>query len=60
MVTGVLGAVPVAVLALQFSVRRCHTWIFWLAFAVVSVVGKEAANGLHRVGLPFVVVAGFC
>jgi uncharacterized membrane-anchored protein len=58
-VTCVLGAVLVAVLALQFSVRRYHAWIFWLAFGVVSVAGKEAANGLHRVGVPFVVVALF-
>jgi uncharacterized membrane-anchored protein len=58
-VTGVLGAVLVAVLALQFIVRRYHAWIFWLAFGVASVAGKEAANGLHRVGLPFVVVTVF-
>ncbi len=58
-VTGVLGAVLVAVLVLQFSVRRYRAWVFWLAFGVASVAGKEAANGLHRAGLPFVVVAVF-
>lgn len=58
-VSSVLGAVLVAALALQFIVHRYHAWIFWLAFAVISVAGKEAANGLHRAALPFVVVAVF-
>jgi uncharacterized membrane-anchored protein len=59
-VTGVLAAAVVAALALQFSVRRYHAWIYWLAFTVASVAAKEAANGLHRVGLPYAVVASFC
>jgi uncharacterized membrane-anchored protein len=56
-VTGVLAAALAATLALQFSVRRYNAAIYWLTFTVASVAGKEAANGLHRVGLPFVVVA---
>jgi len=57
-VTGVLGAVLVAVLALQLSVRRYHAWTFWLAFGVAGVAGKEAANGLHKVlGFSYVIVA---
>ncbi len=59
-VTGVLAAALVATLALQLSVRRYHAWIYWLAFTVASVAAKEAANGLHRAGLPYVVVALFC
>jgi len=58
-VTGALGAVLVAVLTLQFSVGRYHAWIFWLAFGVAGVAGKEAANGLHRLGLPYLIVAAF-
>jgi uncharacterized membrane-anchored protein len=58
-VTGVLAAALAAMLALQFSVRRYHAAIYWLTFTVASVAGKEAANGLHRAGLPFVVVAVF-
>ena len=58
-VTGVLAALLAAALALQFSVRRYHASIYWLTFAVASVAAKEAANGLHRVGLPYVVVAVF-
>jgi uncharacterized membrane-anchored protein len=58
-VTGVLAAALVATLALQLKVRRYHAWIYWLAFTVASVAAKEAANGLHRAGLPYVVVALF-
>jgi uncharacterized membrane-anchored protein len=58
-VTAVLAAALVATLALQLSVRRYHPWIYWLAFTVASVAAKEAANGLHRAGLPYVVVALF-
>jgi uncharacterized membrane-anchored protein len=58
-VTGVLAAAVVAVLGLQLRVRRYHAPVFWLAFTVSSVAAKEAANGLHRAGLPYVVVAVF-
>jgi len=59
-VTGVLVAVLVAALALQFNVRRNHAWIFWLAFGVASVAAKEAANGEHRVlGFSYVFVVVF-
>jgi uncharacterized membrane-anchored protein len=56
-VSVVIGAALVAVLALQFGAPRYNTWIYWPAFAVVSVAGTEAANGLHReLGLPYVSV----
>lgn len=58
-VTGVLAAAAVAALGLQLRVRRYHAPVFWLAFTVASVAAKEAANGLHRAGLPYVVVAVF-
>jgi uncharacterized membrane-anchored protein len=58
-VTGVLAVALVAALALQLSVRRYHASTYWLTFTVASVAAKEAANGLHRVGLPYVVVAVF-
>ncbi len=58
-VTGVLAAALVATLALQLSVRRYYASIYWLAFTMASVAAKEAANGLHRLGLPYVVVAVF-
>jgi uncharacterized membrane-anchored protein len=32
---------------------------YWLTFTTASVAGKEAANGLNRVGLPYIVVAAF-
>ena len=56
-VTGVLAAALAATLALQFRVRRYHAPVYWLTFTVASVAAKEAANGLHRAGLPYVVVA---
>jgi uncharacterized membrane-anchored protein len=58
-VSGVLAAALVAALALQLSVRRYHAPVYWLAFTVASVAAKEAANGLHRTGVPYLVVAGF-
>jgi uncharacterized membrane-anchored protein len=58
-VTGVLAAALVATLALQLTIRRYHAPIYWLTFTVASVAAKEAANGLHRLGLPYVVVAVF-
>jgi uncharacterized membrane-anchored protein len=58
-VTGVLAATLAATLALQFSVRRHHASIYWLTFTVTSVAAKEAANGLHRAGLPYIGVAVF-
>jgi uncharacterized membrane-anchored protein len=58
-VTGVLAAALVATLALQLKVRRYHASVYWLTFTVASVAAKEAANGLHRLGLPYVVVAVF-
>jgi uncharacterized membrane-anchored protein len=58
-VTGLLAAALAATLALQLTVHRYHAAVYWLTFAVASVAAKEAANGLHRAGLPFVVVAVF-
>jgi uncharacterized membrane-anchored protein len=55
--TGAVGAVLLIVaLALQFSVKRYNTWIYWLAVVAVSVTGTMAADGLHIVvGLPYTV-----
>jgi uncharacterized membrane-anchored protein len=58
-VTGLLAAALAATLVLQFSARRYHTAIYWLALAVAAVAAKEAADGLHRAGLPFILVAVF-
>jgi hypothetical protein len=59
-VTVVLGAVRVAALAMQFKVRRYHTWIYRLAFAVASAAGTQAANGLHTVlGFSYVIAVAF-
>jgi uncharacterized membrane-anchored protein len=52
---GAIGAVLlIGALALQFSVRRYMTWVYWLAVVAVSVTGTQAADGLHVVvGLPY-------
>ena len=52
---GAIGAVLlIGALALQFSVRRYRTWVYWLAVVAVSVTGTQAADGLHVVvGLPY-------
>jgi uncharacterized membrane-anchored protein len=60
-VSGVLGAVLVAALALQLRARRYNAWIYWLAFGAASVAGTEAANGLHtELGFPYIIAAEFC
>lgn len=53
--SGAIGAVLlIGALALQFSVRRYMTWVYWLAVVAVSVTGTQAADGLHVVvGLPY-------
>jgi len=52
---GAIGAVLlISALALQFSVRRYQTWIYWFAVVAVSVTGTQAADGLHVVvGIPY-------
>lgn len=54
-VAAAFGAIVlIGALALQFSVRRYVTWVYWLAVAAVAVTGTEAADGLHIViGLPY-------
>lgn len=57
-VAGLGGVVLVAVLALQFSVRRYSAWVYWLAVAAVSVAGTMAGNGLHaEFGVPYSICA---
>jgi uncharacterized membrane-anchored protein len=53
--SGAIGAVLlIGALALQFSVRRYMTWVYWFAVVAVSVTGTQAADGLHVVvGLPY-------
>ena len=63
--SGAIGAVLlIGALALQFSVRRYMTWVYWLAVVAVSVTGTQAADGLHVVvGLPYwqtTLLYGFC
>ena len=42
-------------MALQFSVRRYMTWVYWLAVVMVSVFGTMAADVTHIVfGVPYV------
>lgn len=64
-VAAAFGAILlIGALALQFSVRRYMTWVYWLAVAAVAVTGTEAADGLHLViGLPYwqiTALYGFC
>jgi uncharacterized membrane-anchored protein len=50
----------VASLALQFSVRKYVTWIYWLAVAMVAVFGTMAADVLHvALGVPYLVSTTF-
>jgi uncharacterized membrane-anchored protein len=52
----VVGAVGFAIaMALQFSVRRYMTWVYWFAVVMVSVFGTMAADVTHIVfGVPYV------
>jgi len=48
----------VAVLALQFFVRRYVAWIYWLAALMVAIFGTMVADVLHvGFGVPYVVSA---
>ncbi len=56
----VAGLVLAGTLALQFSVRRYVTWIYWASVVMVSVFGTMAADALHVVlGVPYVVSTAF-
>jgi uncharacterized membrane-anchored protein len=56
-VSAVIGAALLAVLALQFGAPRYNAWIYWPTFAVISVAGTEAANGLRReLDFPYFIV----
>ncbi len=50
-----VGGVGFAVaMALQFSVRRYVTWVYWLAIVMVSVFGTMVADVTHIVlGVPY-------
>jgi uncharacterized membrane-anchored protein len=60
-----LGGVPavglgfalfVVTIALQFTIRRYNTWVYWLAVIGVSVFGTQAADVLHvRFHIPYIV-----
>jgi uncharacterized membrane-anchored protein len=57
-----LGCVAlVAVLVLQFSVRRYIAWVYWLTAAMVAITGTMAADVMHVfLGVPYIVsAAGF-
>ena len=50
----------VAAMALQFSVRRYNSWIYWLAVVMVAVFGTMAADVLHvGLGIPYAVSTAF-
>ncbi len=57
---GMAGLALVAALALQFSVRRYVSWIYWLAVTMVSVFGTMAADVLHvGLGIPYFASTAF-
>ena len=57
---GLAGVVLAVVLAVQFSVRRYVTSIYWTAVVMVSVFGTMAADVLHvGLGIPYVVSTTF-
>ena len=51
----------VAVLVLQFSVRRYIAWVYWLTAAMVAITGTMAADVMHVfMGVPYIIsAAGF-
>ena len=50
----------VAAMALQFSVRRYNSWVYWLAVVMVAVFGTMAADVLHvGLGIPYAVSTAF-
>jgi len=50
----IAGISFVAVLILQFSVRKYITWIYWLTVIMVSIFGTMAADVLHvGFGIPY-------
>lgn len=58
---GVAGVVCLFAFALQFSMRRYVTWVYWFAVVMVSVFGTMVADALHvGFGVPYAVSsAGF-
>jgi uncharacterized membrane-anchored protein len=57
---GIGGLGLMVALALQFSVRRYISWVYWLAVTMVSVFGTMAADVLHVVlGIPYVASTTF-
>ena len=50
----------VVAMVLQFSVRRYHSWVYWLAVVMVAVFGTMAADVLHAgLGIPYAVSTAF-
>jgi uncharacterized membrane-anchored protein len=50
----------VAAMVLQFSVRRYHSWVYWLAVVMVAVFGTMAADVLHvGLGIPYAASTAF-
>jgi uncharacterized membrane-anchored protein len=53
---GLAGICLAAALALQISVRRYITWIYWLSVIMVSIFGTMAADVLHiGFGIPYII-----
>jgi uncharacterized membrane-anchored protein len=50
----------VAAMVLQFSVRRYHSWVYWLTVVMVAVFGTMAADVLHAgLGIPYAASTAF-
>jgi uncharacterized membrane-anchored protein len=50
----------VVAMVLQFSVRRYHSWVYWLAVVMVAVFGTMAADVLHvGLGIPYAASTAF-
>jgi uncharacterized membrane-anchored protein len=51
--TGIMGALLLVVLLLQFRARRYVPWIYWLAVVLVSIVGTQITDNLvDNLGVP--------
>jgi uncharacterized membrane-anchored protein len=50
----------IVAMALQFSVRRYISWVYWFAVSIVAVVGTMGADGMHLIlGIPYWATSSF-
>jgi len=53
---GLAGLGLLAILLLQFALRRYVAWVYWLAVVLVSIFGTMAADAVHvGLGIPYLV-----